>query len=57
MFEIIVGLLLETELLEGGQGRELGPDAVIRGAQTNAPFRKSAQHPRGNGQTMETRRT
>ena len=33
MFEIIIRLLLETELLEGWEGRELGPDAVIGRAQ------------------------
>ena len=33
MLEIVVRLLLQTELLEGGQCGELGPDAVIGGAQ------------------------
>ena len=33
MFEIVIRLLLETELLEGGQRGELRPDAVIRRAQ------------------------
>ena len=33
VFEVVVRLLLETELLEGGQGGELRPDAVIRRAQ------------------------